>query len=94
MEILEGFEVVGLLKDGEVVADEFPIEWLPGAAGVLDELVYVAPVAGGARRVVTSSLNFEADEVLGVDDGNGAVGCKGQAFGPLQHAKSGGAEGV
>lgn len=94
MERLEGCELMGLVEKGEVVAEQFPVERLAGAAGVLDELVDVAPIAIGTCGVVAGGLDFQANEILGVDDGDRAIGGQGEAFGAIQHAEGGRAEGV
>ena len=89
MEVLEGGQMVRLIEEREVVFDEFPVEHLAGVTGMLDELVDVTPVAGGARGVVACGLYFQSDEIFDVDDGYCAIGRERHAFGSLQHAESG-----
>lgn len=88
MELLEWGELPGLIEQGKVVADELPVRMVSGAAGMLDELVDVAPVAKGAGRVVAGGLDFQSDEVFEVDDRNAAIRSKRESLGSLKHAEA------
>jgi hypothetical protein len=48
MELLENGELMRLIEEREIIADEFPIGRLAGATGVSDQQMDVVPVADGA----------------------------------------------
>ena len=94
MELLESGQLMGLIEDRKIIPEEFPIEILPGQAGVAHQQMDVVPVSDGTQGIIAGGLDFQSNEVFEVDDRNRAVRVQWQSLRPLQHTQSGGSESV
>lgn len=94
MELLESGQLMGLIENRKIIAEEFPIETLAGQAGVAHQQMDVVPVSDAARWIVAGGLDFEPNEVFEMNDRNRAFRGERQSLGPLQHAERGGPKGV